>query len=64
MAASDPGEVELSDEQRRAIYLALMDEQELHEFTPAQARQLIASRYQLSEDQLRRIEQEGRDRLW
>jgi hypothetical protein len=55
---------DLPIERRHEIFQALMDAQELHDFTPAQARQLIAGRFQVDEARLRQIEQEGRDRVW
>jgi hypothetical protein len=55
---------ELSEGRRREIFLALAEAQDLHEFTPAQARQLVGRRFGVSEAQLRRIEQEGREQLW
>jgi hypothetical protein len=55
---------ELSEASRQEIYLALAEAQDLHEFTPAQARQLISGRFGVSEAQLRRIEHEGQERLW
>jgi hypothetical protein len=55
---------DLSEERRKEIFLALVDAQDLHEFTAAQARQLIGQRFGLSEAQVRNIEREGEDRLW
>ncbi len=55
---------DLPIERRHEIFMALMEAQELHDFTPAQARNLIASRFHVSERRLRQIEQEGRDRVW
>ena len=63
MSRSNPSE-ELSEEQRREIYLALSEAQDLHEMTVAQSRQLIARRYGISEERLRDIEREGWERLW
>lgn len=57
-------EEELPIERRHEIFQALMDAQELHDFTPAQARNLIASRFHVTEERLRQIEQEGRERVW
>lgn len=51
-------------ERRHEIFMALVDAQQLHDFTPAQARKLIAARFQITEQRLRQIEQEGRDRVW
>ena len=55
---------ELSEARRREIFRALAEAEDLHEFTPAQARQLVARRFGVREAQLRQIEQEGRERLW
>jgi hypothetical protein len=55
---------DLSIERRHEIFLALMEAQELHDFTPTQARNLIASRFHITEQRLGQIEQEGRDRVW
>jgi hypothetical protein len=63
MSTHEPDD-DLSEERRKEIYLALMEAQELHDFTPAQARHLVAGRFQLPEARLRQIEDEGRDRLW
>jgi hypothetical protein len=55
---------ELPEERRKEIFQALVDAQDLHEFTVPQSRQLIAQRFGISEEQVRRIEREGMDRLW
>jgi len=55
---------ELSEGRRREIFRALAEAQDLHEFTPAQARQLVAHRFGISEAQVRHIEYEGREQLW
>ena len=62
--ASDDDLTDLSLERRHEIYQALMDAQELHDFTGPQAHQLIAARYGITDAALRAIEQEGRERLW
>jgi hypothetical protein len=62
--AEEPDLSDLPLERRHEVYQALMDAQELHDFTGPQARQLIVARYHISEAVLRVIEQEGRDRLW
>jgi hypothetical protein len=55
---------ELSEERRLKIFLALSDEQDLYEFSLAQARKRICHRFGVSEARLREIEREGRDKLW
>jgi hypothetical protein len=63
MPQRNPGEA-LSEERRKEIFRSLVDAQDLYEFTAAQARQLIAKRFALSEVQVQQIEREGRERLW
>ncbi len=55
---------ELSEQRRLEIYQELADAQDLHEFTPEQARKFIAGRFGIGEDQVRQIEGEGREKLW
>jgi hypothetical protein len=55
---------ELSDERRKEIFRAVVDAQDLHEFTPAQARKLISKRFGITERQVCQIEKEGTDQLW
>jgi DNA-directed RNA polymerase sigma subunit (sigma70/sigma32) len=62
MSAHEPID-ELSEERRKEIFRAVVDAQDLHEFTPAQARQLIARRFAITEKQVRQIEEEGMDQL-
>ena len=55
---------ELSEDKRKEIFRALVDAQDLQEFTVPQCRQLIGKRYGIDEGQVRRIEREGLDLLW
>ena len=50
----------LSEEQRKQVFLALVDAQD-HDMSVMQSRQHIAARYDVSEAQVRRIEREGLD---
>jgi hypothetical protein len=62
MARQD--EEELSEEQRRAIFLALVEAEDYQDFTRAQARALVARRFGVREEQVQQIEREGHERLW
>jgi hypothetical protein len=53
----------LPQPQRMEIFLALVQAQD-REVGVARSRQLIASRFGVSEDQIRRIEDEGIDHEW
>lgn len=53
----------LPQPQRMEIFLALVQEQD-REVGVARSRQLIASRFGISEEQIRRIEEEGIDHEW
>jgi hypothetical protein len=53
----------LSEERRREIFLALVDAQD-HDMTVSQSRQTVASRFGVSEGQVRKIEREGLDNNW
>jgi len=64
MATHNPDDDDLSLERRQEIYAALVEAQQLHDFTPAQARSLLAGRFHIPEARLRAIEDEGRERLW
>jgi hypothetical protein len=55
---------ELAEERRQEIFLAIAEAEDLHEFTPEQARRLLARRFGISETQIKEIEREGRERLW
>ena len=53
----------LSEEQRKEVFLALVDAQD-HDMDVAQSRQHVAARYGVSEGQIRQIEREGLDNCW
>jgi DNA-directed RNA polymerase specialized sigma24 family protein len=53
----------LPEERRREIFLALVEAQD-HDMTVPQSRQEVASRFGLSEGQVRKIEREGLDNNW
>lgn len=53
----------LPQPQRMEIFLALVQTQD-QEVGVARSRQLIATRFGVSEDQIRRIEEEGIDHEW
>jgi hypothetical protein len=53
----------LSEEQRKEVFLALVDAQD-HDMGVVQSRQHVAARYGVSETQVRRIEREGLDKGW
>ena len=53
----------LSQEQRLAIFLALVEAQDLRMTVP-QSRKAVAERFGVSEQQVRRIEREGLDGNW
>jgi hypothetical protein len=53
----------LSLEQRREVFLALVEAQDSRMTVP-QSRTATAERFSLSEQQVRRIEQEGLDGEW
>jgi hypothetical protein len=48
---------------RKEIFLALVDAQD-HEMSPAESRKVVATRFDVSEDQVRQIEREGLDNGW
>jgi hypothetical protein len=50
-------------EQRREVFLALVQAQD-NRLTVPESRRVTAERFSLSEDQVRRIEQEGLDGEW
>ncbi len=60
---SQDSEDNLPEERRREIFLALVDAQD-HEMTVSQSRQAVASRFGVSEGQVRKIEREGLDNNW
>jgi hypothetical protein len=53
----------LSEEQRKEVFLALVDAQD-HDMGVVQSRQHVAARYGVSEEQIRHIEREGLDNCW
>jgi hypothetical protein len=53
----------LPEEQRKAIFKALVEAQD-QEMTVAQSRRLIAQRYDLNNTQVCQIEREGLDNSW
>jgi hypothetical protein len=57
------GENQMAEEQRKDIFLALVDAQD-QAMSVAESRRSIAERFGLSEGQLREIEREGLDRQW
>lgn len=57
------GEEQIAEDHRREIFLALVDAQD-HELGVFQSRKLIATRFGISEGEIRRIEREGLDRQW
>jgi hypothetical protein len=54
---------QLTDEQRKEIFLALVEAQDRALSVP-QSRQLIAERFSLTDAQVRDIEREGLDQQW
>jgi DNA-directed RNA polymerase sigma subunit (sigma70/sigma32) len=56
------GDRPLSEDQRKEIFLALVDAQD-HEMDVAQSRKLLVQRFGVNESQVRQIEREGLDRL-
>jgi hypothetical protein len=53
----------LSEEQRKEVFLALVDAQD-HDMSVTQARQHIAAHFGIREEQVKRIEREGLDNGW
>jgi len=53
----------LTLERRMAVFLALVEAQDLR-LTVRESRRVTAERFRLSEQQVRRIEQEGLDGEW
>jgi hypothetical protein len=53
----------LSEDRRKEIFLALVEAQD-QALSVAQSRQTVAARFGVSEDVVRRIEQEGLDKQW
>jgi hypothetical protein len=61
--AIENGEEQITEDRRREIFLALVDAQD-HELGVSQSRNIIATRFGVSEGQIRRIEREGLNRQW
>jgi hypothetical protein len=53
----------LSEEQRKEIFLALVDAQD-HDMSVAQSRRHVAAQFGIREEQVRRIEREGIESGW
>ena len=53
----------LPESRRKEIFLALVETQD-QEVGVARSRQLVATRFSVTEDLIRRIEQEGIDHEW
>lgn len=61
--ANQNGDAALSDAERKAIFLALVQAQD-GAITVAESRNVIAKQFSISEGQIRRIEQEGLKDCW
>jgi hypothetical protein len=59
----ESGPQPLSEEQRKEIFLALVDAQD-HAMDVAQSRRLVEQRFGVNESQVRYIEREGLDCQW
>jgi hypothetical protein len=57
------GEKELSEPQRKAIFLALVEAQD-EAMSVLQSRKVVAKRFGVSDQQVHQIEQEGLDNEW
>jgi hypothetical protein len=57
------GAEQITEDRRKEIFLALVDAQD-HELGVSHSRKLIATRFGVSEGQIRQIEREGLDRQW
>jgi hypothetical protein len=53
----------LPETRRKELFLALVDAQD-QEISPAESRKLVATRFGVSEGQVRKIEREGLDNGW
>ena len=53
----------LPEPRRKDIFLALVEAQD-RKMSPAASRKLVAERFGVSEDQVRKVEQEGLDKEW
>lgn len=60
------GKVEerLSEERRKEIFQALVDTQDTGKWSVPQSRKVVAERFGVSENEIRRIELEGLDHQW
>ncbi|HEV2947098.1 MAG TPA: hypothetical protein VGX70_06965 [Gemmataceae bacterium] len=61
--AQDNLEETVPEERRKEIFMALVDAQD-HELSVTQSRKMIAKRFSVSEEQVRKIEREGLDQQW
>ncbi len=61
--AQDNLEEIVPEERRKEIFMALVDAQD-HELSVTQSRKMIAKRFSVSEEQVRKIEREGLDQQW
>ena len=61
--AQDNLEETVPEERRKEIFMALVDAQD-HELSVTQSRKMIAKRFNVSEEQVRKIEREGLDQQW
>lgn len=59
----DNNHKQLSEEDRKQIFLALVDAQD-HEMSVAQSRSQVAQRFGVSDGQVRQIEREGIEQQW
>jgi len=57
------GHKQLSEEERRQIFLALVDAQD-HEMNVIQSRTQVSQRFGVNESQVRQIEREGIEQQW
>jgi DNA-directed RNA polymerase sigma subunit (sigma70/sigma32) len=57
------GDKQLSEEERRQIFLALVDAQD-HEMNVVQSRTQVSQQFGVSESQVRQIEREGIEQQW
>jgi hypothetical protein len=55
---------ELAEDRRREIFRALVEADDLSDMSPAQARQVVARRFGVSEARVREVEREGAERFW
>lgn len=60
---NQPADAPLTEEQRKEIFKALIQAQD-QAMSVSQSRTLVCDRFDISESQLRAIEQEGLDQQW